>query len=104
MFDRGLWRYIRFFENPVDFINSPVYRDGCEFSVIFPENPVGLAGMPEVYMSLVLRGIMNTRTLLNIAIHESLQFSEVAYFFSRVTLAECNITTCRSVLLHTLIP
>ena len=43
--DRGLWRYIRFFENPVDFINSPVYRDGCEFSVIFPENPVGLAGM-----------------------------------------------------------
>ena len=33
------------FENPVDFINSPVYRDGCEFSVIFPENPVGLAGM-----------------------------------------------------------
>ena len=45
MYDRGLWRYIRFFENPVDFINSPVYRDGCEFSVIFPENPVGLAGM-----------------------------------------------------------
>ena len=32
MYDRGLWRYIRFFENPVDFINSPVYRDGCEFS------------------------------------------------------------------------
>ena len=46
MYDRGLWPYIRFFENPVDFINSPVYRDGCEFSVIFPENPVGLAGMP----------------------------------------------------------
>ena len=45
MYDRGLWRYIRFFENPVDFINSPVYRDGCQFSVIFPENPVGLAGM-----------------------------------------------------------
>ena len=45
MYDRGLWRYIRFFENPVDFINSPVYRDGCEFSGIFPENPVGLAGM-----------------------------------------------------------
>ena len=45
MYDCGLWRYIRFFENPVDFINSPVYRDGCEFSVIFPENPVGLAGM-----------------------------------------------------------
>ena len=45
MYDRGLRRYIRFFENPVDFINSPVYRDGCEFSVIFPENPVGLAGM-----------------------------------------------------------
>ena len=45
MYDRGLWRYIRFFENPVDFINSPVYRNGCEFSVIFPENPVGLAGM-----------------------------------------------------------
>ena len=33
------------FENPVDFINSPVYRDGCEFSGIFPENPVGLAGL-----------------------------------------------------------
>ena len=32
-------------------------------------------------MSLVLCGIMNTRTLLNIAIHESLQFSEVAWFF-----------------------
>ena len=47
MYDRGLWRYIRFFENPVDFINSPVYRDGCEFSGIFPENPVGLAGMDE---------------------------------------------------------
>ena len=45
MYDRGLWRYIRFFENPVDFINFPVYRDGCEFSGIFPENPVGLAGM-----------------------------------------------------------
>ena len=45
MYDRGLWRYIRFFENPVDFINSPVYRDGCQFFVIFPENPVGLAGM-----------------------------------------------------------
>ena len=45
MYDRGLWRYIRFFENPVDFINSPVYRDGCEFSGIFPGNPVGLAGM-----------------------------------------------------------
>ena len=45
MYDRGLWRYIRFFENPVDFINSPAYRDGCEFSRIFPENPVGLAGM-----------------------------------------------------------
>ena len=45
MYDRGLWRYIRFFENPVDFVNSPVYRDGCEFSGIFPENPVGLAGM-----------------------------------------------------------
>ena len=43
--DRGLWLYIRFFENPVDFINSPVYRDGCEFSGIFPENPAGLAGM-----------------------------------------------------------
>ena len=45
MYDRSLWQYIRFFENPVDFINSPVYRDGCEFSVIFPENPVGLTGM-----------------------------------------------------------
>ena len=45
MYDRALWRYIRFFENPVDFINSPVYRDECEFSGIFPENPVGLAGM-----------------------------------------------------------
>ena len=45
VYDRGLYRYIRFFENPVDFINSPVYRDGCEFSGIFPENPVGLAGM-----------------------------------------------------------
>ena len=32
-------------------------------------------------MSLVLCGIMNTRTLLNNAIHESLKFSEVAYFF-----------------------
>ena len=32
-------------------------------------------------MSLVLFGIMNTRTLQNNAIHESLQFSEVAYFF-----------------------
>ena len=32
-------------------------------------------------MSLVLRGRMNTRTLLNNAIHESLQFSEVEYFF-----------------------
>ena len=32
-------------------------------------------------MSLVLCGIMNARTLLNNAIHESLQFSEVAYFF-----------------------
>ena len=47
MYDRGLWRYIRFFENPVDFKNSPVYRDGYEFSGIFPENPVGLAGMLE---------------------------------------------------------
>ena len=45
MYDRGLWRYIRFLENPVDFINSPAYRDGCEFSGIFPENPVGLADM-----------------------------------------------------------
>ena len=52
MYDRGLWRYIRFFENPVDFINSPVYRDGCEFSVIFPENPVGLAGMSHMNMIL----------------------------------------------------
>ena len=51
MYDRGLWRYIRFFENPVDFINSPVYRDGCEFSVIFPENPVGLAGMHDIVWS-----------------------------------------------------
>ena len=32
-------------------------------------------------MSLVLCGIMNTRTLLSNAIHEFLQFSEVAYFF-----------------------
>ena len=32
-------------------------------------------------MSLVLCGVMNTRILLNNAIHESLQFSEVAYFF-----------------------
>ena len=32
-------------------------------------------------MSLVLCGIMSTRTLLNNAIYESLQFSEVAYFF-----------------------
>ena len=34
--------------NPVDFINSPVYRGGCEFSGIFPKNPVGLAGMHTV--------------------------------------------------------
>ena len=32
-------------------------------------------------MPLVLCGIMNTTTLLNNAIHESLQLSEVAYFF-----------------------
>ena len=32
-------------------------------------------------MSLVLCRIINTRTLLNNAIHEALQFSEVAYFF-----------------------
>ena len=31
-------------------------------------------------MFLVLCGIVNTRALLNNAIHESLQFSEVAYF------------------------
>ena len=53
MYDRGLLRYIRFFENPVDFINSPVYRDGCEFSVIFPENPVGLAGMVYITVAIV---------------------------------------------------
>ena len=32
----------------------------------------------QVYMFLVLCGIVNTRTLLNNAIQESLQFSEVA--------------------------
>ena len=31
-------------------------------------------------MALVICGIMNTRTPLNNAIHESLQFSEVDYF------------------------
>ena len=58
MHDRGLWRYIRFFENPVDFINSPVYRDGCEFSGIFPESPVGLAGL---YYSFVLLSVGEPR-------------------------------------------
>ena len=57
MYDRGLWRYIRFFENPVDFINSPVYRDGCEFPVIFPENPVGLAGMLLLQLQLQLQEV-----------------------------------------------
>ena len=63
MYDCGLWRYIRFFENPVDFINSPVYRDGCEFSGIFPENPVGLAGMQYVPSISVFTMIMPRRAL-----------------------------------------
>ena len=39
------------FENPEDFTNSPVDRDGCEYSGIFPESPVGLAGMTPVEVS-----------------------------------------------------
>ena len=34
------------FKNPVDVITFPVYRDESEFSLIFPEIPVGLASMP----------------------------------------------------------
>ena len=88
MYDRGLWRYIRFFENPVDFINSPVYRDGCEFSGIFQENPVGLAGMGELEQFRTMRSpCQGLHAVLHVHVQFTVTLNAPCFRFEATVLA-----------------